>query len=120
MFLTSARPRKCVINHACWKMFINKGKVTDIFTIDVNKVVLYNKVSRNNKKDWNEYCRRSNRRSNNNTTACQDTKKYLAMAYYNKTRTPLMQCHLIFLRSRSECFNIGTSEMRLSSSYLKG
>ena len=51
MFLTSPRPRKCVITHACWKNFINKGKVADIFTIGVNKVVLYNKVSRNNEKD---------------------------------------------------------------------
>ena len=35
-----------------FKDFRKKRQVTDIFTIDVNKVVLSNKVSCNNGKDW--------------------------------------------------------------------
>ena len=78
------------------KDFSNKRQITDVFTIDVNKVVLsvYHCLSRR-------------------------LRIYLAMACHNPSRTPLTHYHLMFLRYRSEWFSIETSGMRLSCSYLK-
>ena len=41
------------------------------------------------------------------------------MACHNKTKTLPIQCHLMFLRQGSECFNITRFGMRLSRSYFE-
>ena len=54
------------------KDFHKQRQITDIFTIDVNKVVLSDKVSCNNGKDWRYTVGLSSRWGNNYTTAYKD------------------------------------------------
>ena len=89
--------------------FQKERQITDIFTIDEHKAVLSNK------------CHAIMERTGDTIIQLfiKTPKTYLAMACHNMKRTLLIQCHLMFLRSQSGCFNIETFGMRLSRSYLK-
>ena len=87
------------------KDFYGQRQITDIFTIDVNQVVLSDKVPCNNGKDW---------------------RYIVGYQVDGETFIPLLikrlkniQCHLIFLRKHNGCFSIEKFEMRLSHSYLR-
>ena len=96
------------------KDFYKQRQITDIFTIDVNKVVLSDKVSCNNGKDWWYIVGYQVDREAIVPLFFKTPKTYLAMARHNTTRTPPTQCNLMFLRHRSGCFGIETYGMRLS------
>ena len=102
------------------KDFYGQRQITDIFTIDVNKVVISDKVLCNNGKDfryivgyqvdealiplfiktsWNIFS--------------------YGLSQYDKNSTMPIQCHLMSLRKKGGCLNIKRFGMRLSHSYLK-
>ena len=95
------------------KDFYKQRQITDIFAIDVNKVMLSDKVPWNNGKDWRYI--EMGERLNHCFSRCQKT--YSAMACGNMART--LFAHLMFLRHRSGCFSMETSGMGLSRNYLK-
>ena len=99
------------------KDFYKQRQITNIFTIDVNKVVRSDNVSCINAKD----CRYivGYQVDGIIPLLIKMPKIYLAMACRNTTRTLPIQCHLMFLRHWSGCFSIERFRMRLSHSYLK-
>ena len=99
--------------------FHKQRQITDIFTIDVNKVVLSDKVSCNNGKDWRYIVGCQVDGETIVPLFIKTPKTYLAMACHNVTRIQPAQCHLMFLGHLSGCFSIETFGMRLSCSYLK-
>ena len=95
------------------KDFYGQRQITDIFMIEVNKVVFSDKVPCNNGKD----CRYIVGYQVDGGTAT--TVYYLAMACHSTIKTRPIQCHLMFLRQRSGCLSIKRFGMMLSYSYLK-
>ena len=100
------------------KDFYKQRQITDIFTIDVNKMVVSDKVSCNNGKDC---CYIVGYQVSKALIPLliKTPKIFLLMVCHNTIETQPIQCHLMFLRQRSGCLNIRRFEMRLSQSYLK-
>ena len=100
------------------KDFHRQKQMTDIFTIDVNKVVVSDKVSFNNGKDC---CCIVDYQVDEALLhfLSRRLKIYLVMACCITTKTLPIQCHLMFLRLMSGCLSIKRFGMRLSRSCLK-
>ena len=101
------------------KDFHKQRQITDIFTFDVNKVVLSDKMPCNNGKDWRYIVGYQVYGETIISLFIKTPKTYLAMVYHSMTRTPSTQCHLMFLRHQNLCFSIETFGGRLRRSYLK-
>ena len=97
------------------KDLYGQRQITNIFTIDVKKVVVSDKVPCNNGKD----CHYIVGYQVDEALIPRHLKIYLVMACHNTIKTLPIQCHLMFLRQRSGCLNIKRFGMRLSHSYLK-
>ena len=100
------------------KDFYGQRQITDIFTIDVNKVVVSDKVPCNNGKD----CRYIVGYQHDESLMSLFIKKpkiNLVMVCHNTIKTLPIQCHLMSLRQKSGCLNIKRFGMRLNHSYLK-
>ena len=93
------------------KDFYRQRQITDIFTINVNKVVLFDKVPRNNGKDWR------------NIVGYQVDGETIIPLFIKTPKNifnyGVSQCHLMFLRRQNGCFCIEIFRIRLSHSYLK-
>ena len=100
------------------KDFYGKRHITDLFTIDVNKVVVSDKVSCNNGKD----CRYIAGYQVDGVPiplfikTPRDIFSY-GVSQYDKNSA--YTCHSLSLRKKSEWLNIKRFGMRLSHSYLK-
>ena len=89
-----------------YKDFYQKKQVTNIFLIDISKVVFsIRKWERLAVLSWQCLSRHQ--------------RKYLAMVCLNTTKTQLIECHSMFLRSRSASLTMETSETRLYCSYVR-
>ena len=98
------------------KDFHKQRQITDIFTIDVNKVVLSDKVPCNNGKDW-RYTVGYQVDGETIIPLFIRTPKNIfshGVSQYDKN-----SAYTMFLRQRSGCLNIRIFGMRLSHSYLK-
>ena len=95
---------KCDWKNNASKDFHSQKQVTDIFLIDLNKVVFSSRVQCNNGRL---------------AVHTRHQRKYLVTVYLNMTRTQLIGCHSMFLRSWSECFTMETSGTRLDCSYMR-
>ena len=93
-------------------------QITDIFTIDVNKVVISDKVRCKNGKDC-RYFVRYQVDGGLIPLFVKTAKIYLVMAYHSMIKTLPIQCHLMSLRKKSGWLNTKRFGMRLSRSYLK-
>ena len=82
------------------KDFHKQRQINDIFTIDVNKVVLSNKVPCNNGKDWRYNVGYQVDEETIISLFIKTSKNIFSMAYHSMTRTPSTQCRLMFLRQR--------------------
>ena len=99
------------------KDFYRLRQITDIFTIDVNKVVVSDKVSCNNGKDCHYIV--GYQVDGALIPLFIKTPRNIFMACHNTTKTLPIQFYLMFLRQRSGCINRKEFGMRLSHSYLK-
>ena len=100
------------------KDFYGKRQITDIFTIDINKLVISDKVPCNNGKD----CRYIVRYQADKVTlplSIKTLKIYLVMVFQNTIKTLPIQFHLMSLRKKSGRLDIKRFGMRFSHSYLK-
>ena len=82
------------------KDFYRQRQITDIFTIDVNKVVVSDKLSYNNGKD----CRYTVGYQVNGALiplVIKTPKNIVSYGCHNTIKTLCIQCHLMFLRQRS-------------------
>ena len=70
-----------------FKDFYKQRQITDIFTIDANKVVLSDKVACNNGKDWRYIVGYQVDGEQLYHCLSRHPKTYLAMAYRSMTRT---------------------------------
>ena len=98
------------------KDFHKQRRITDIFTIDVNKVVLSDKVLCNNGKDWRHI---AGYQVDGETIIPLFIKTPKNVFSFRVSQYDPAQCHLMFLRQQSRCFSIETCGMRLSNSYLQ-
>ena len=94
-------------------------QITDIFTIDVNKVCFLIKCLAKMERIGGilQIIKQMVKQLYYCLLRCPKT--YLAMVYHSTTRTPPTQCQLVFLRNRSVCFIKEKFGMRLNHSYLK-
>ena len=90
------------------KDFHKQRQVINIFTIDINKVILSDRAPCNSGKD----CRYI-------AGYQKEGETIIATAYLNARKTQPMQLHSVFLRQKSRCFSIKKFGMRLSNSCLK-
>ena len=100
------------------KDFYGQRQITDIFTIDVNKVVVSDKVLCNNGKD----CRYIAGYQIDGALVplfIKTPKNIFVMMCHNTIKTLPTQCHLVSLKKKGGCLNIKRFGMRLSHSYLK-
>ena len=100
------------------KDFYRQRQITVILTIDVNKVVVSDKVPCNNAKD----CRYIVLYQVDGVPVplfIKTPKNSLVMACHNTVKALPIQCHSVSLRHQNGCFSIETFGMRLSHSYLK-
>ena len=81
------------------KDFYGQRQITDIFTIDVNKVVVSDKVSSNNGKDC-RYIVDYQVDVVLISLFIKTPKIYLVMVYHNTIKTLPTQCHSISLRKK--------------------
>ena len=101
------------------KDFYGQRQITDIFTIDVNRVVISDKVLYNNGRDC-LYIVAINLMDEALIPLFIKTPKiYLVMRCHNTIKTLPMQCHSMSLRQRSKYLDIKRFRMTLSHSYLK-
>ena len=100
------------------KDFYRQKQITDIFTINVNKVAVSDKVPCSNGKVC---CNIVGYRVDGARTPLliKMLKIYLVMTCCNTTKTLPIQYYLMFLRQRSGFLNTKIFGMRLSHSYLK-
>ena len=101
------------------KYFYKQRQITDIFTIDVTKVVVSDKGSCNNGKD----CRYIVGYQIDGALiplSIKTSKNIFSygVSQYNKN-SAYIHCHLMFLRQMSWCLSIKRFGMRLSRSCLK-
>ena len=100
------------------KDFYGQRQITDIMTIDVNKVAISDKVLHNNGKD----CRYIVGYQVDEALILlliKTPKIYLVMACHNAIKTLPIQCHSMSLRQGSGCLNIKRFGMRLSHIWKK-
>ena len=112
---------KNVLIKSCYNLVkknYGQRRITDIFTIDVNKVVYLIRCHAVTErtvvilqaiKPMGHWCHCLSRRLG----------IYLVMAYQSMTKTLLIQCHLMSLKKRHGWLNTKRFGMRLSHSYLK-
>ena len=100
------------------KDFYGQRQTTDIFTIDVNKVVVSDKVSWNNGNDCH-YIASYQVDGALILLFIKTSKIYLVMACHNTIKTLPIQCHSMSVRKKRGYLNIKRFGMRLSHSYLK-
>ena len=100
------------------KDFYGQRQITDIFMIDVKKVVVSDKVPCNNGKDC---CYIVGYQLDDMLIPLfiRTLKIYLVMACHNTIQTLPIQCHSMSLRKKRAWLNIKRFEMRLGHSYLK-
>ena len=100
------------------KDFYGQRQITDIFTIDVNKVVVSDKVPCNNGKD----CRYIVGYQHDESLISLFIKKpkiNLVMVCHNTIKTLPIQCHLMSLRKKHGRLSMKRFGMRLSHIYWK-
>ena len=100
------------------KGFYGQRQITDIFTIDVNKVVISDKVPCNNGKD----CRYIVGYQADGALVplfIKTPKIYLVMVCHNMIKTLPIQSRSMHLRKKSGWLNTKKFGMRQSHSYLK-
>ena len=108
---------KCGQKEVKAKDFYKERQTTNIFTIDVNKLVVSEKVSCNSGKD----CRYTVGYQVDGTLIPLSTghlKIYLVMVCQNMTKALSIQCHLVFFRQMSGCLSTKRFGMRLGHSCL--
>ena len=101
------------------KDFYKQRQITNIFKINVNTVLLFDKGPCNNGKGWRYSLGYHVDGETNILLFLKTPKTYLAMVYHNKARTPTTQCHLMLRIYRSGCFSIEIFGMMLIRSCLK-
>ena len=99
--------------------FHRQKHVIEIFTIDVNKFVVSDRVSCSYGKCWRYIVEYQLDGQTIILFSVKIPKIYLVMIYLNTTITELIQCPSMFLSFHSGCFTMEISQMRLSCSYLK-
>ena len=100
------------------KDFYGQRQITDIFTIDVNKLVISDKVPCNNGKD----CRYIVRYQVDGALIplfIKTPKNMFSHGVSQTIKTLLIQCHSMSLKKKNECFSIETFGIKLSHRYLK-
>ena len=97
--------------------FYGQRQVTDIFMIDVNKVVVSGRVSCNNGKDYRYIV--GYQVDEALIPMFIKTHKNIFMACHNTIETLPIHCHSMSLRKKSGCLNTKRFRMRLSHSCLK-
>ena len=100
------------------KDFYGKRQITDIFTININNLVISDKVPCNNGKD----CRYIVRYQADEVTlllSIKTLKIYLVMVFHNTIKTLPIQFHLMPLRKKSGRLDIKRFGMRFSHSFWK-
>ena len=100
------------------KDFYGQRQITDIFTTNINKVVLSDKVPYNNGKD----CRYIVGYQHDESLISLFIKKpkiNLVMVCHNTIKTLPIQRHLMYLRKKHGRLSMKRFGMRLSHSYLK-
>ena len=98
------------------KDFYKQRQITDMLKIDVNKIVVSDRVSCNNGRNWHYIVGYQVDTETIIPLFIKTPETYLAIACHNLTRTAIAQFYLIFLKSCSGCLNIETSGIRLSRS----
>ena len=98
--------------------FYRQRQITDIFTINVNKVVISDKVPCNNGKDC-RYIVGYQADEALMPLLIKTPRDIFSYACHNTIKTLPIQCHSMFLRKRGGCLNIKRYGMRLSHNYLK-
>ena len=100
------------------KDFYGQRQITDILTIEVNKVVVCDNVPCNNRKDC---CYIVGYQVDGTLLPLfiKTPKNIFSYGVSQYGKTLPIQCHLMFLRQGSGCPNIKRFGMRLSHSYLK-
>ena len=100
------------------KDFYGQRQITDIFTIDVNKLVIFDKVPYNNGKDCHYIV---GYQSDKMVVPLfiKTPKIYLVMVFHNMIKTLPIQCHSMSLWKRPGRPSIKRFGMRLSLSCLK-
>ena len=97
------------------KEFYSQRQITDIFTIDVNKVVVSDKVSCNNGMD----CRYIVGDQVDGALILLFIKTPKSIFSYGVSQYDKNSAYAMFLRQRIECLNIKRFGMKLSHNYLK-
>ena len=100
------------------KDFYGQRQITDIFLIDVNKLVIFDKVRYNNGKD----CRYIVGYQVDGVLIplfIKTPKISLVMVCHHTIETLPIQYHLMSLRKKSGCLNSKRFGMRLNRDYLK-
>ena len=88
------------------KDFHKQRWITDIFMINVKKVVVSDKEPCNNGNDWRHIEAVKYMRKQLYHCLSRCLKIYLAMAYHIMKGTLPTQWHLMFLRQQNGCFSI--------------
>ena len=101
------------------KDFHGQRQITYMFMIDVNNVVVSDKVTCNNGKDYRYIV--GYQVDGMLILFFIKTPKdiYIFMVCHNARKALSRQCHSMSLREKGECLNIKRFGMRLSHSYLK-
>ena len=81
------------------KNFYGKKQITDIFTININRLVVSDKVPSNNGKD-SRYFVGYQADGAPIPLFIKHLKIYLVMVYHNTIKTLPIQCHSMFLRKK--------------------
>ena len=100
------------------KDFYRQTQITDLFTIDVNKVMVSDKVPCNNGKDC-RYMVGYQADGELIPLFIKALKDILVMVCHNTIKILPIQCHLMSLRKRHGRLSIKRFGMRLSHSFLK-
>ena len=106
-------------NEVTTKDFYGQRKITDIFTIDIKKVVVSDKVLCNNGKDYHYIVGYQVDGALMRLFIKTPKNIFSYMVCHNLIKTLPIKCHSMSLKKKSECLNIKRFGMRLSHSYLK-
>ena len=100
------------------KDFCRQRQITDVFTIDVNKVVVSDKVPCNNGKDC-RYIVGYQVKKALIPQFIKTPKNIFSYGVSQSDKTLLIQCHLMFLTRRSGFLSVKRFRMMLSPNCLK-
>ena len=84
------------------KDFYGQRQITDLFTININKVVVSDKVPCNNGKD----CHHIVGYQVDEALLSRHLKIYLVTVFRNMIKTLPIQCHIMYLRKKPGRLNI--------------